>query len=373
MLIKFEYNTTSPLLEAYLKGDFDQFNNLVNSGENINFIKKDGNSLICIIIINGNKIDEKENKKFFDLLLESGVHLDKVENYVSPLICSMLKNDDIYYMQQLLKNNVEINYELFRNGYGDFHYKYPPIFSAVKCCPMDKIELLLEYNPDLTIKDGRMSSVLHELIEADNKNWEALFLMFLSKGADPNALNLEQDSVLHKISYGNIKWQNDYKKLFSILLDNNANIEIKNKSGCTPLHNACKGGNLTIFDILIKLGASITETNNDNSTCAMLAAEYKRYAILDALEQKGVDFSVQDEFDENVCHKLARTNGQSERKISILKKHYKLLLVKNIANNTPLDIVKISNVPLYNELREFVEKKEKSNLTSNENLNVSQR
>ena len=60
-------------------------------------------------------------------------------------------------------------------------------------------------------------------------------------------------------------------KIVKFLVENGANIEIKDNNGMTPLSNACRGGYLDVVKFLIENGANI-ETKDVNGMTPLLKA-----------------------------------------------------------------------------------------------------
>ena len=57
-----------------------------------------------------------------------------------------------------------------------------------------------------------------------------------------------------------------------VLIDAGADIETKDDMGRTPLHYACKSGELAVVKMLVKAGAEVPVTDNEGFTCLMLAS-----------------------------------------------------------------------------------------------------
>ena len=68
-----------------------------------------------------------------------------------------------------------------------------------------------------------------------------------------------------------------------LLANNNALLHKKNKRDETPLHWACKGGNIKIVELLLARGASPTAEDSEGDTPVHWAARYNKSRIVRAL------------------------------------------------------------------------------------------
>lgn len=69
-------------------------------------------------------------------------------------------------------------------------------------------------------------------------------------------------------------------EVMQLLLANGANVEQKCNDGWTPLQAACYNGFLGAVILLVKHNADIAARSPDGSTCLLIAAEKKHFAIV---------------------------------------------------------------------------------------------
>ena len=69
---------------------------------------------------------------------------------------------------------------------------------------------------------------------------------------------------------------NTISLILQIKLFSGANIELKDLDYLTPLMMACRYGYIETISCLLKHGANVTETDKDDKTCLMWAAEENR-------------------------------------------------------------------------------------------------
>ena len=76
-----------------------------------------------------------------------------------------------------------------------------------------------------------------------------------------------------------------------ILLQNGANINLKNNAGCTPLHMAATSGNVELVEYLISQGASLEEYNEKGWSSFHFATRNGRVGVSKFLIDIGVDIN----------------------------------------------------------------------------------
>ena len=77
-----------------------------------------------------------------------------------------------------------------------------------------------------------------------------------------------------------------------VLIDAGADIETKDDLGRSPLHLACRSGELDVAKMLVKAGAGMCVTDNDGDTCLTLASYSGHTETLKMLVEAGADVSV---------------------------------------------------------------------------------
>eukprot|EP01120_Amphizonella_sp_Union-15-10_P003364 TRINITY_DN13787_c0_g1_i1.p1 TRINITY_DN13787_c0_g1~~TRINITY_DN13787_c0_g1_i1.p1 ORF type:complete len:611 (-),score=110.35 TRINITY_DN13787_c0_g1_i1:99-1931(-) len=71
-------------------------------------------------------------------------------------------------------------------------------------------------------------------------------------------------------------------------------LNVQNQNGLTPLHVACKSGNSTIVEELLRNGANVTIRDLEGKTALHYAAKEGKTRIIELLAEKGADLDAQD-------------------------------------------------------------------------------
>lgn len=172
--------------------------------------------------------------------------LDKYKNIATPLADHLLKSSLIHLASE--QNNVAlIDYLVARGA---------------------KINLQDELNqtPQFCVKNGSVKACLH-LIKLGG-----------------NVLDVDKlgDTPLHYI--GLFKNPEDMEEIISIAKD----VNLKNKSGQTPVFNAAQHGNVLALELLHKHGADITVEGNERRPID-IAAENGNISFVEAMMRLGAD------------------------------------------------------------------------------------
>lgn len=104
-------------------------------------------------------------------------------------------------------------------------------------------KLLLENGVDISARDDFKETVLHSTVE-DDENFEFTKL-FVSYGADTNAINGFGNTPLHEACYKNAQ------KTVKFLIENGAELYIENSRGVIPMDLARQEGNLDLYNWFI--------------------------------------------------------------------------------------------------------------------------
>ena len=373
MLIKVDRRSNNPLIEAYFNDDLIEFKNLIEKGHNINCIcGHRGRSLISIVLADENKscenkVEKDRNKKFFDLLIDSGVHLGIIGKEDCLLNIAITNHKESYYLETLLKQMNDVNYCNQRTIENSNFYKSLPIYDAVTSNNINHVKTLIRFSADLTIYGDLKTPFLNHLF-SKFKEIPPDFLSFLIKnGADPNQKCKHRGKTsLHQICDRKFD-----EKLLNILFENNADIEISDFFGETPLMRAGDWADVETFDYFVKRGADLNKRNNNGETAAFNSITninngYKKLKILSDMD---ADFSIKNNSGYNIIHKIvdfiikygANVNNESiDVYFDILRKNKKLLLVKDELGNRPIDYMKRKYKNQTWDFSEFIKEDQKS-------------
>ncbi|WP_297296319.1 ankyrin repeat domain-containing protein [uncultured Brachyspira sp.] len=184
-----------------------------------------------------------ENLDGFKYIIENNkeyiTNIETWYNYIPNLSTNNFSN----FVKVLLDNGMDIN-ESGKNLILDVSKSYDshhrPKFgkSAIIGIPDSKykIETLINLGANINIQDNDGNGILHYILSRDNIGTEEydIFEMLIKNGININLQNNDGDTALHKISY---KKDNGYrnidmeKKVISLLIENNADKNIKNNNG----------------------------------------------------------------------------------------------------------------------------------------------
>lgn len=235
----------------------------------------------------------KTTEDFFKVILDS----QKVKNYI--------ENKKVDVNVQDEDGNTTLHYAIYSN----------PV-------DIESINFLLENGAHINIQNNKGETPLHWTLTCGpasaatcySKEKTKVFDFLLKKGADPKIKDNEGKTVLDKAILGSIEWtqralklgtdintkddwsntalhyavQHPDRVLVELLLSKNANVNLQNIDGNTPLHllflpqeysledDTLKKERENIFAILIKAGADRRIKNREGKTAEDLLKEKNR-------------------------------------------------------------------------------------------------
>ncbi|KAF3920681.1 Ankyrin-3 [Orbilia brochopaga] len=175
----------------------------------------------------------------------------------------------------------------------------------------DVVRILLQRGASVTVKDEDGKTPLH-LTAADGG--EGIVRMLMQSGADLYAMDEEGDLPLHLAAeYGcsntvtlflRAKMKvdipgagkrsalmrtvaNGHKRTARCLLDEGANVNLRDEQGWTALHCAVRNGNDTLTRMLLEEGANIHELTAGQQNAICLAVQYDLKALVRYLIENG--------------------------------------------------------------------------------------
>ncbi|XP_041358307.1 transient receptor potential cation channel subfamily A member 1-like isoform X2 [Gigantopelta aegis] len=225
------------------------------------------------------------------------------------------------------------------------------------------VTYLLEKGADVNAKDCQDRTPL--LLSASKGGWQTAKCL-LEHNADICVKDEHNRNFLHiAIKFGGqLSHFSEFVQLVKSHLDE------KDDYGCTPLHYACKEGNLTAIDELLKMGAIINVKNSEKQSPFHFAAKYGRFntckrlletdqgpniinetdgkgrtavhiasmngntKIISLLMKKGAVFA-KDYESNNALHYAAK-NGYTRSIRLLVSVHYNLLNAANVNGETAL-------------------------------------
>lgn len=140
------------------------------------------------------------------------------------------------------------------------------------------ISVILDTCPELTNYSNVIGST--PLIIACENNYTEAVRILLDNNADVNVkASHDMTALMYACEHDNIE-------MVQLLLDNNANVNDRNYSNVTPLMIACGNGHKNIAQLLVNNDADLNATNDSNKTALMLACHNGHEDIVQLLTSK---------------------------------------------------------------------------------------
>ena len=257
----------TPLHFAAYNENPDIINALIQSGADIHARDKSGNTPLH------NAATRKKNLNFINVLIQSGVNIDKVRY----LAATRNNNPDI--TNALVQAGANIN---ARDKSG-----YTPLHNAASNENPNIINALIQAGADIHAKAEDGETPLH-WAAGNNENPDIINAL-IQAGADIHATNKYGSMPLHFAATSN-----NNPDIIKALVQAGANINARDKSGYTPLHEAApRDNNLDIINALIQAGADINarEQLYGNTPLHRMVLANQQQAVLLLLEN-GADATI---------------------------------------------------------------------------------
>ena len=155
-----------------------------------------------------------------------------------------------------------------------------PLHVTASSGNLEVAKVLLENKAYVNAKDMYNSTALHSV--ASNSN-TAFARYLIEKGADVNARDRFGTPLTAAVE--------DHRDMVKLLLNNKANVHMKNKDGFAPIHIA---GNKDIAQLLFAHGANLDATGYEGRTPLHQAAMRNRADIVEWFCAKGVNVNAVD-------------------------------------------------------------------------------
>lgn len=180
----------------------------------------------------------------------------------------------------------------FERGFMSEYYKcgWEPMFSTTVSDRYGS-QLLL-----FTVRRPVIGSLNADLLYAVEQGDTITVRRLLNNGADVNVKDTHGRTLLF-----NAAWHS-YDNICKLLLKHNAGINDKDKYGNTPLHTAAANGHTKICKLLLEHRADVNAKNDDNSTPLHEAAGRGYTEVCKLLIEHGADMSGKDDTGNTPLH-----------------------------------------------------------------------
>lgn len=175
-------------------------------------------------------------------------------------------NDNTNLIALLLKHGANIE---SRNEQGK-----TPLLVAHDHDNFSALEFLLALGADINAKDTNGNTALHLRAAAQSDlippQMRSMMEFLLAHGADVNARNYSGETPLHRVAAGKGFYTRDPAKeseaWIQPLVNHHANLEARDRNGCTPLALATQNYNRPIIEALVKHGAQLNAQDKSGAT-----------------------------------------------------------------------------------------------------------
>ena len=325
-----------------LENNLDIAKSLLENYENINFIDKNGKTLLINVLM---LPIEHINMDIIKLIIDKGSHLDKIPNPFIFAIDVLKKSIDIELLNKLFetsknwnsnvplilaarKNNIEIVKYLLVKGANINLQECNGDTLLIVAAEQNNYEILkiaLEYKPNLDLLDMIGESALHYIVK--NNNIEYLEIL-LKEGAK---MHTDRCSPFRRAISNDI--YNDKTTLTKIFFEHGAKITMLEKNGVDKLRDVIDKKNFDLCNLLINNGVDVSEKikSNDNEVSLLMYA-FMKSKNDDLLEIIKLMITKVGHF--NKENALKNTDASNKQLIEMLKQNNELLLkaikLKNI-------------------------------------------
>ncbi|XP_062578831.1 serine/threonine-protein phosphatase 6 regulatory ankyrin repeat subunit B-like [Saccostrea cucullata] len=322
---------------------------LIKKGMDFNAMSNDSKSILHRACING-------KFEICEYLVVNYPHLlDVKDKYRNTVLHDAAWGGNVQIVKLLIEKKMDIN-ALQRGGETILH----------QCCRSGKMEMceyLVNHFPEfLEIKDTEGWTVLHSACSGGSVE---IVSFLLDKGLDTNALSNDGQSILHRACL---------KGKFEIcgyLVKNHPHLlNIRDNSSNSVLHDAARGGNVQIVELLIEKKMNIFSRQEDGETilhqccrsgkiemCEYLVNQFSELIkirdnrgwtvlhsacsggsldIVSFLLKKGLEINVLSNVGESILH-IAGLNGKHDVCRFLSTNHLELLAVKDNQGKSVID------------------------------------
>ncbi|KAF2114716.1 ankyrin repeat-containing domain protein, partial [Lophiotrema nucula] len=332
--------------------------NLLKSGANYELLNaqgctaaevaiKSGNIHAAVAIIGAARGNRRKLAKEKEMLLR---HVENAQNRFSlkneliadifeasidpdsTVLVEAIKRDDLSLAKLFLERGVDPNRPTQSGS--------RPIFVALNCSGAKMVQLLVDQDLDVTIRDSDGLTVLQAVLESpsahDKEAALGIFEALLSKGAEATVSYSDGKTLLHHVAGPEL----GLSRVVPLLIQCGVEVNGIDNSGCTALHLASHSK--SCIEALIKHGADASITNHNGLTpllSALNTITKDSETDLESLIKKS-DLRAVDSEHKTALH-LACERGLERTVRALLKCRAETMLIDNKAR-TPLILAVIN-------------------------------
>ena len=158
--------------------------------------------------------------------------------------------------------------------------------------------LLVSYGVESKeLTEAEQTQLNESLITATKRGDVKALTELIDKGADVNAKDewWNWTALMYATTHYYFDISNIYLEIIKVLLDNGADINVKNNEGKTVLHLASSSGRHEVVKVLLdNKGADIDAKDNQGRTALMVASVWNDFEIVTSLVDKGAEINAKD-------------------------------------------------------------------------------
>ncbi|KAL7302823.1 hypothetical protein TKK_0004861 [Trichogramma kaykai] len=229
---------------------------LLRRGADPNIINDQGDTCLHVICSNDDDEDDGDAANMLFAICDEKhqtVQVDARDNKGRTALHAAIFNGNINLVDILLSRGAHSNLA-DENGFTPLHVLCQREDDDVNLARRF-FEIGEKFNKSILIdaRDEYGNTALHQAILNNHVN---LVEFLLSKGADPNSLNKDGETTLHRICEANLD-DLAVEMLFKICDEKHQSMQVdaQDKMGKTPLHVAITKGNINTIEILMRRGA----------------------------------------------------------------------------------------------------------------------
>jgi ankyrin repeat protein len=167
----------------------------------------------------------------------------------------------------------------------------------------EHIELLLMYDPDINQRDEDRGGCTPLHFAAVRNPYVGVLEALLDNGADLNIRNNRGETPLHCAARSNPN-----PEIVKELITRHADVNVKAVNGMTPLHRAIFTTRREVIVMLLDSGADVNIADNKGQTPFSYAAEFQEINIIKLLIEHGAAITVIDDRGRTILHHAVEYN-----------------------------------------------------------------